>query len=205
MKDTPAGVGGSEGIAAPPGPGTVVVTSIMAKPAWAAMEDMAMGIPCCMTAEPGGEEPPGGKKTWLMAPEGMQGLAFAIQRARCRLYRGRTFTKTCQGVVPSADTHFEPRVPGSSFSCVRPHPPCQWGRRKVLSAECVLLLLLLLFPPVRRATTSSSSSPRSADSSYCRGVTSMNGVSLRLVKSPGVCAYSLCVCAKQRRGEGKRG
>lgn len=88
MKDTPAGVGGSEGIAAPPGPWAVVVTSIMAKPAWAAMEGMAMGIPCCMTAEPGGEEPPGGKKTWLMAPEDMHGLAFAIQRAVCRLYRG---------------------------------------------------------------------------------------------------------------------
>lgn len=60
----------------------------MAKPAWAAMEGMAMGIPCCMTAEPGGEEPPGGKKTWLMAPEDMHGLAFAILRAVCRLYRG---------------------------------------------------------------------------------------------------------------------
>lgn len=105
MKDTPDGVGGSEGIAAPPGPWAVVVTSIMAKPAWAAMEGMAMGIPCCMTAEPGGEEPPGGKKTWLMAPEDMHGLAFAIQRAVCRLYRGAQVHKDMPKVSSQVPTH----------------------------------------------------------------------------------------------------
>lgn len=64
--------------------------------------------------------------------------------------------------------------------------------------------MLLFFPPLRRATTSSSSSPRSADSSYCRGVTSMSGASLRLIKSPGVCEFSVCrcVCVKQREREG---
>lgn len=87
-----------------------------------------------MTAEPGGEEPPGGKKTWLMAPEGMQGLALAIQRA---LRPKHAFTKTCQGVRPSADTHFEPRVLGYSLSCVRPHPLFQVGEKEALSAECV--------------------------------------------------------------------
>ncbi|KAF3847706.1 hypothetical protein F7725_020734 [Dissostichus mawsoni] len=36
---------------------------------------MDMGVPGCITADPGGEEPPGGKKTWAMAPEDIQGLA----------------------------------------------------------------------------------------------------------------------------------
>lgn len=43
------------------------------------MEGIDMGVPCCITAEPGGETPPGGKKTWAIAPEGIQGLALAIQ------------------------------------------------------------------------------------------------------------------------------
>lgn len=38
-----------------------------------------MGFPWCITAEPGGEEPPGGKNIWAMAPEAIQGLALAIQ------------------------------------------------------------------------------------------------------------------------------
>lgn len=44
-----------------------------------------MGVPCCITADPGGEEPPGGKKTWAIAPEGIQGLALAIQSPVCWL------------------------------------------------------------------------------------------------------------------------
>lgn len=40
---------------------------------------MDMGGPGCITAEPGGEAPTGGKKTWDIAPEAMHGLALAIQ------------------------------------------------------------------------------------------------------------------------------
>lgn len=43
---------------------------------------MDMGV-CCITAESGGEEPPGGKKTWTMAPGGIQGLVLAIHSPVC--------------------------------------------------------------------------------------------------------------------------
>lgn len=82
MKDTPAGVAGSEGITAPPG---TWPRSIAAKPPGAGTDGMDMGVPCCITADPGGEEPPGGKKTWAIAPEGIQGLALAIQSPVCWL------------------------------------------------------------------------------------------------------------------------
>ena len=37
-----------------------------------------MGVPCCITTEPGGEGPPEWKKTWDRGPDDMQGLALAI-------------------------------------------------------------------------------------------------------------------------------
>lgn len=78
MKETPAGVGDKEGITMPPGPGPDD-SSIAGKVPWTGIGAMVMGLPCWITAETGSEEPPGGKKTWAMAPEGIQGLAFAIQ------------------------------------------------------------------------------------------------------------------------------
>lgn len=82
MKETPAGVGGREGIATPPGP-CPDDRSIAGKAPWMGMGDMVTGFPCCITVDAGGEEPPGGKKTWAMAPEVMQGLALAIQSPVC--------------------------------------------------------------------------------------------------------------------------
>lgn len=58
------------------------------------MEGMDMGVPCCITAEPGGEEPPGGKKTWAMAPEDIQGLALAIQESCLSAARSSQHTHT---------------------------------------------------------------------------------------------------------------
>lgn len=86
MKDTPAGVWGIVGItgitgitapAPPPCPG---VSSITGKPPGVGKECMAMGVPCWIKAELDVKVPPGGKKTWaIAAPEGIQGLALAIQ------------------------------------------------------------------------------------------------------------------------------
>lgn len=82
MKEIPAGVGGSEGITGPcPG-----VKSITGKPVWEGVEGIDIGVPCCITADPGGEDPPGGKKTWAIGPaEDIHGLALAIQSLVCWL------------------------------------------------------------------------------------------------------------------------
>lgn len=76
MKDTPSGLQIIEGIVIPTCP---AVGSTIGKGAWGGIEGMDMGGPVCITAEPGGEAPAGGKKTWDIAPEDMQGLALAIQ------------------------------------------------------------------------------------------------------------------------------
>ncbi len=112
------------------------------------MEGMDMGVPCCIMAEPGGEEPPGGKKTWAMAPEGIHGLALAIQSPEALSIHSQTHTQvqsealsettTIQtvsveerGVHPPThththmDTHTGQRVQGSSVSCIHPLPADQ--------------------------------------------------------------------------------
>lgn len=157
MKDTPAGVAGSEGITAPPG---TWPRSIAAKPPGAGMDGMDMGVPCCITADPGGEEPPGGKKTWAIAPEGIQGLALAIQSPVCWLVRSSQHTqsqKHAKGQViqmgcvePETGSHTdtwthtqtENRVPDSSVSCVHPLPV---ERKKSLIGE----LCFSSFEPLR--------------------------------------------------------
>ncbi|TNN45690.1 hypothetical protein EYF80_044119 [Liparis tanakae] len=100
MKDTPGGGGCCAGISAtPPGPWTGI-SSIRGNPPGAGAEGTEeMGVPCCITAEPGGEEPPGGKNTWAMAPEDMQGLALAIQSpGAVGVKRGESPPKTHQPV-----------------------------------------------------------------------------------------------------------
>ena len=82
MKETPAGVGGREGITTLPGP-CPDDRSIAGKGPWTGVGATVMGVPCCITAETDGEGPPGGKKTWAMAPEDIQGLALAIQSPVC--------------------------------------------------------------------------------------------------------------------------
>lgn len=86
MKDTPAGVWGIvgitgiTGITAPEPPPCPGVSSITGKPPGVGKECMAMGVPCWIKAELDGKVPPGGKKIWaIAAPEGIQGLALAIQ------------------------------------------------------------------------------------------------------------------------------
>lgn len=162
MKDTPAGVGGSEGITAPPGycPG---VRSITGKPPWVGIEGMDIGVPCCITtaAELGGEEPPGGKKTWAMAPEGIQGLALAIQSPVCWLpealniqahknmprcsleflhnpqsFKLSQWSQRCVHTDTWTHAHTLSRVPGSSVSCVHPLPE-----------EEILIRWAVSFPP----------------------------------------------------------
>lgn len=91
------------------------------------MGGMDMGVPCCITAELGGEEPPGGKKTWAMPPEGMQGLALAIQRAVCRQSE-RTRSQKHAAVDPTVTQ--VATAPLSQGSRVPPFPestPFQWG------------------------------------------------------------------------------
>lgn len=42
---------------------------------------MDISIPCCITSDPGGEGPRGGKKTWgPTGLEDMQGLTLAISK-----------------------------------------------------------------------------------------------------------------------------
>lgn len=194
MKDTPAGVGGSDGITAPPGtcPG---IRSITGKLPWVGIEGMDMGVPCCITAEPGGEEPPGGKKTWAMAPEDIQGLALAIQSPVCwlpgtsqhthaqthaqvqsRVPRKPTVIQTVsveeRGVhtLTHGHTHWA-ESPGSSVSCVHPLPVDQ-GRNPYPGSGG-----FSSFQPLLPRSLSSS------DSCYCSDMTSMSNVCERLIKT----------------------
>lgn len=88
MKETPAGVGGKDGIMTPPGP-CPDDRSIAGKVPCIGIGVTVMGVPCCITDETGGEEPPGGKKTWARVPEDIQGLTLAIQSPVCSSTRSQ--------------------------------------------------------------------------------------------------------------------
>lgn len=141
MKDTPAGVWGIVGItgitgitapAPPPCPG---VSSITGKPPGVGKECMAMGVPCWIKAELDGKVPPGGKKTWaIAAPEGIQGLALAIQSplaltntqvqsevfGKATLIQAEGYTRWNMDTHTRTRTHAEWTAPLSSESRVKP-------------------------------------------------------------------------------------
>lgn len=188
MKDTPAGVEGSEGITTPPG-SCPSVRSIAGKPPWVGIEGIGIGGPCCITAELGGEEPPGGKKTWAMAPEGIQGLALAIQSPVCRL--PDAFNIYTHKNMPRGRTARTPTVVSTSGARDKSphwHMDRHWAK--------IPGLLCDLCPPLRLDSREKSLSGAlcffllqaasftlwSADSCYCRSMTSMSNVCQSLIK-----------------------
>lgn len=92
MKETPAGTGGPDGIAeAPPGPGATPESTGGNPGVWDAGTET--GVPCCITTDPGGDGPPGGKNTWEMGPGDMKGLTLAMlkgNRVKDSQQRGKT-------------------------------------------------------------------------------------------------------------------
>lgn len=108
------------------------------------MEGTDKGVPCCITVKPGGEEPPGGKKTWAMPLEEIQGLALAIQSLVCwlpedlntqshthaRMHSSPSHSNCLSGLEPTK-THTMSRVPGSCVSCVQPLTVDQGGKKSL--------------------------------------------------------------------------
>ncbi len=79
MKETPAGAGGPDVIPnAPPGPGATPMSVVGNPEVWELWTET--GVPCCITTDPGGDGPPGGKKTWDMGPGDMKGLTLAMPK-----------------------------------------------------------------------------------------------------------------------------
>lgn len=189
MKDTPAGAGGSEGITTAPG-AWAAATSITGNPPCVGTGGMDTGLGCIID-DPGGEEPPGGKKTWVMAPVDIHGLALAIQSPVLWLPKALNIqtnkhTPRCSVELPGSTNSFKlSQIPWvqSWFPCVL-CPPVQVDQERSPYPGSAG------FPSSVRVSFSLS------NFFHCPGMTSMSGVCERPMrdvhaegKTPSCCFY----------------